>query len=771
MCTNGILINIKGKFITFRQIAMIGFLYFPYSINQTLHAFMERSVDSGFIRRATEMVVHHLDQESFSGNELADHLHLSREQTHRKLKQHTSLSTGKFIRYIRLLKACVYLIEGKYSIAEISFKVGFDSPTYFNKCFKEELGISPGEIKRSGSTKPLTHQKLFSFYQLPEINQVLRSKGIHLELPVQEKSNSNGSRKKALWIAGIPFMLLVIAVSILLSNKVKDRQVARLIENSRIAVIPFTNQTGDSLMAQVGDIASSWISSQLDELEGVQTVPYFTIKQYQPHMGILPNDPQNRPTLGEVVDAQYFITGNYFLKGQQIYFDASLVDAYSQEPVYHLPVMEGPKDSVMQIIENLRLKIAGLVTNLEEVKLGKLKPPNYEAYINYLNGLTELRVGLYPSNALQYFERATELEPEFVMANVFLTWFYLPEEEKWESILQGMEQFQNITEYETSVYLELFHTYKRNYREALKVTLRILDEYPQDYYFNLEASHLAKSQFFPELAIQLLSQLHDPLGSDVGLVWHYFKVWNYTESLMMLGRYEEALAYLQSIPVEFHNPAIPGLFIFVHVKMGKTRNEVEALINRFAGNDRKLYSEYFTIAAYEFGLLSETETSRYFASKAATLLRSMPGKKAERFDLADALYLSGDFEGAKVFLKQQLEKEPESDDLLMYLAQVEAALGNRSEAERIFTKLEDSPHITWRRHEYKYQSDYLKARIYAQLGEIDEAVELIRSALVKGQLRHHLDFERDIFLKPLFDYPPFQALVKPKDDTDITGLP
>jgi AraC-like DNA-binding protein/tetratricopeptide (TPR) repeat protein len=729
------------------------------------------SLDLGFIKRAVSVVVEHLDQEKISGNELAEHLSLSREQTHRKLKQNVSLSTGKFIRFIRLLRACVYLIEGSDTIAEISFKVGFSSPSYFNKCFREELGISPGDLRKEGITRQITNKKIFSFYRMPELNKILRSNGIHLELPEQERITGFRTSKKVLLMTGIPLLLFVMVLSFLPSMERDNRVLANIVENQRIAVIPFSNQTGDPSMEQIGDIASSWISSQIDDLEGIQTVPFFTILEYLPYMGILPNDPQNRPTFREVVGAQYFITGNYYLKDQHLYFDAQLTDAHTQEFIYNLPVVEGPKDSVMQVIEDLRLKIAGLITNLEEVKLGKLHPPNYEAYKYYLSGLNELRVGLYPSNAHRYFEKAVDLEPEFVMANVFLTWGFLPEEVKWGSILKKMEQFQNMTDYETSVYLELYHTYNRNYREALEVTLRILDEYPQDYYFNMEAAHLAKSQFFPELAIQLLSQLHDPLGSDEGLLWHYFKVWNYTESLVMLDGHEEALTYLKSIPAEFHNPAIPVLFLSVHVQMGKSRSEVEALINRFAGDDMTLFAEYFAIAAYEFGLRSETETSRYFAGKAVTLLQSIPGNKAELFDLADALFLSGDLDGARAFLKQQLEKEPECEDLLIFLSQVEAASGNRSEAERIFAKLEERPRITWRRHEYKYHRDYLRARMYAQLGEIDEAVEFIRSALVKGQLYHHWDFDRDIFLKPIFGHPVFQSLVEPRNYEEVTAVP
>ncbi|MEX2568003.1 MAG: helix-turn-helix domain-containing protein [Cyclobacteriaceae bacterium] len=730
---------------------------------------MERSVDSGFIKRATEVVVSRLDQEGFSGNELAGSLGLSREQTHRKIKQYTTLSSGKFIRSIRLLKACVFLMEGKYSISEISYKLGFDTPSYFNKCFREELGTSPGELKRKGQIDQLKDKELFSFYQLPEIKEVLQSKGIRFEVTPIKKSVEGPqwlatiSHKKIWLILGVPILLIFSSMWYL--NQKKSRGVVDLGNNFRIAVLPFSNQTGDSSMGQVGDIASSWISGQIADLEGAQSVPYFTVKQYQSYIGILPEDPNERPTFYELVGARYFISGYYFLKGQKIYFDTHLVDAHSQEPTYDLPIIEGPRDSIMEVIEELRLKIAGLITNLEEVKLGKLKPPNYEAYQFYIKGLSELSVGFYPSDALKYFEKASELEPDFVMPKIFLTWFY--PERKRDSVLQSIEAISTITDYERRVYLELYYTYTRNYPEALKVSLRSLKDYPQDYYFNMEAAHTAKSQFYPYLAIDILSQIHDPLNSNVGLLWHYFKVWNYTESLNMLGRYEETLAYLESIPKQFYNPSLPGLFIKVYVKLDKSKEDVEALIHRFAQSNQVLEAEYNTAAAYEFGLKDQKNISIFFAKKAVAGFQSLPEKKGEVFDLVDALYLSGDLNTAKDYVRQNLTVDPDNQDLLIYLAHLDAALGKEKEAFENFNKMEDNL-IVWRRHEYEYQSDYLKARLYALLGKKQESMKLLNKAMEKGQLKHFYDFDRDIFLKFLFDYHPFQQMVKPREYTDIT---
>ena len=493
---------------------------------------------------------------------------------------------------------------------------------------------------------------------------------------------------------------------------------------------------------------------------------YLTIKEYQPFVGILPNDPQHRPTLSEVVGARYFITGSYFLKGGNLYIDTHLLDAYTQESVYHLPVMEGPKDSVMQVIEAVRLKIAGLVTNLEEVKLGKLNPPNYEAYKYYLAGLQELKVGTYPLQALLNFEKATALEPQFVMPQTFLTWFYRGA--KRDSIVRLIAEVPTMTAYERKVYLETYHLFHRDYQEALRVDLQTLDEYPQDYFFNMWAGHQAKCQFFPTLALQVLSQMKDPLLGDFGLVWHYYKVRNYSESLMMLGRYEEARVYLESIPAEFYNWAIPDLLINVYVNLGKSREEIEAFVEQSNRREGKSTPKFYMSAAYEFRLTSDLETSAYFARKAFALFEQSSPTTGVGFDEVDALYLTNDLIATRAYVRKKLAEEGNSDDRLIYLALIEARLGHATEAERIFARLGDRSLIYWRRHEFEYDADYLKARIYALLGQKDTAVALLQRALDKGQLCHYYDFHRDIFLQSLFDYPSFQVLVQPREYPEIT---
>ncbi|MEJ2104415.1 MAG: two-component regulator propeller domain-containing protein, partial [Ignavibacteriaceae bacterium] len=104
------------------------------------------SLDAQFMQKAIGIINEHISEENFSIEEFASEIALSRKQLHRKLTALTGKTPSQFLRSIRLAKAKTLIKEKKGTISEISYQVGFNSPAYFNKCFKEEYGYSPGEL-------------------------------------------------------------------------------------------------------------------------------------------------------------------------------------------------------------------------------------------------------------------------------------------------------------------------------------------------------------------------------------------------------------------------------------------------------------------------------------------------------------------------------------------------------------------------------------------------------------------------------------------------
>jgi AraC-like DNA-binding protein len=96
-----------------------------------------------FIQKLTNLVEANLANESFGPEELAKEAGMSHSNLNRKLKAITIQNSSQFIREIRLKKARELLINEDLTVAEISYRVGFGSPTYFNNCFHEYFGLLP----------------------------------------------------------------------------------------------------------------------------------------------------------------------------------------------------------------------------------------------------------------------------------------------------------------------------------------------------------------------------------------------------------------------------------------------------------------------------------------------------------------------------------------------------------------------------------------------------------------------------------------------------
>lgn len=103
------------------------------------------STDEKFLNKIQKIVDEDLADSDFTVEEFCKKLGMSRMQLHRKLTALTGLSTTAFIRDQRLRLALQRLEKSGESISEIAYGVGFSSPSYFIKCFKETYQMTPNE--------------------------------------------------------------------------------------------------------------------------------------------------------------------------------------------------------------------------------------------------------------------------------------------------------------------------------------------------------------------------------------------------------------------------------------------------------------------------------------------------------------------------------------------------------------------------------------------------------------------------------------------------
>jgi signal transduction histidine kinase/ligand-binding sensor domain-containing protein/CheY-like chemotaxis protein/AraC-like DNA-binding protein len=104
-----------------------------------------RSIDEKFINKVIKVIEEHISDEAFNIEEFADQIGMSRVQLHRKLKALAGKSASLYIRSVRLAKAKKMIEEEKGNVSEIAYSVGFSSPEYFSRCFKDTYGYPPSE--------------------------------------------------------------------------------------------------------------------------------------------------------------------------------------------------------------------------------------------------------------------------------------------------------------------------------------------------------------------------------------------------------------------------------------------------------------------------------------------------------------------------------------------------------------------------------------------------------------------------------------------------
>ena len=103
--------------------------------------------DTLFAEQLNEAIRKNMSNPNLKMEELGEEMGLGRVQLYRKVKAITGVTPVELLRKMRLQEAYVLLGSTTKTVAEIAFEVGFNTPGYFSKCFKEEYGKLPGEIR------------------------------------------------------------------------------------------------------------------------------------------------------------------------------------------------------------------------------------------------------------------------------------------------------------------------------------------------------------------------------------------------------------------------------------------------------------------------------------------------------------------------------------------------------------------------------------------------------------------------------------------------
>jgi len=113
-----------------------------------VNTFAQNPGDLEFLNKAIGVVFENIDNSEFDVPQFCNLMNTSKTLLYSKLKSLTGQSATEFVRNIRLKEAKKLLLNNghQYTIAEISYQVGFNDPLYFSRCFRKYFGVPPSEV-------------------------------------------------------------------------------------------------------------------------------------------------------------------------------------------------------------------------------------------------------------------------------------------------------------------------------------------------------------------------------------------------------------------------------------------------------------------------------------------------------------------------------------------------------------------------------------------------------------------------------------------------
>ena len=128
--------------IEMRHLLMQKFSSMP---SEPISRIASTKVDDEFLTKMNAIIEENISNTELNVAFLASELGISRSGLFSKIKALADVTPNEMIQVIRLRRAALLLQQNKYRINEVCYMVGFNSPSYFTKCFQKQFGNKPGE--------------------------------------------------------------------------------------------------------------------------------------------------------------------------------------------------------------------------------------------------------------------------------------------------------------------------------------------------------------------------------------------------------------------------------------------------------------------------------------------------------------------------------------------------------------------------------------------------------------------------------------------------
>ena len=353
--------------------------------------------DQLLIRKLTDIILANLDNQEFGVSELIKESGQNRHYITRKLHELKNKNVNQFIREVRLQKALEMLKTGKVTASEVAYKVGFSSPAYFNTCFHELFGFTPGHVKK---------EELFDITEIK---------------PPEVPAGHN--QKKTLWRTSILILpgitLLGLLAYITYSTFLKkippdDAMTVNQIEKS-IVVTPFKTLSNDPGNQSFADGIMENIINNLGRIKEFRVISRTTAGQFRITSMTIPE-------IAGKLKVNYVLEGSVQKQGNKIRINVQLIDARNDRYLWSqtfdrdiTDIFAVQSEIAFQIADNLKATL----TSVESEQIRKVPTNSIESYNYYLLGryfLDKNPQEAILNRSIEYFKKSLEEDPGFALA-------------------------------------------------------------------------------------------------------------------------------------------------------------------------------------------------------------------------------------------------------------------------------------------------------------------------------------------------------------------
>lgn len=531
-------------------------------------------IPNDFLYRVTAIIEKNMSNEQFGVSELATEMNMSRSNLLRRVKKETKLSVSQLISQVRLKRAMEMLRESSLNVSEVSHRVGFNSTSYFIKCFREYYGYPPGGVGKRGDTE---------------------TTAIPAE-PVKSTIENVTKRRRA-FIMTLAGATLVVAIGLFVFYALP---ITRSVPPEKsIAVLPFKNDSNDSTNVYLINGLMESTLNNLQRMKDLRVISRTSTEKYR-------NTSKSIPEMARELNVNYFVEGSGQKIGDKILLNIQLIEASTDRHLWAKQYRRETKDIFelqQEIAQNIAAEIQVIITPEEKSRIEKRPTEDPVAYDYFLRGrdlFYSAGRGSYAGSntleeAISWFKKAIERDNQFALAyaNASMVYYYL---DIFQTEIKYGEEISHYADKamlldskleESLIAKALSYVHKKEMEQAVPYFEKALEYNPNAglvIHFLTEFYHIHVPNPAKYLEYALRGVRVDIASSDSVTIG--YKYLNLSNAFLQSGFLEEADMYIdKSLQYHPENPYSSYVKIFIRFARTRDLKQTKELLIKQLGDD------------------------------------------------------------------------------------------------------------------------------------------------------------------------------------------